>query len=166
MGKLAGVWKRVKEIAKTAGGKIKAGLSWLNEMYRNGGKKYIEPLVQKLPGGTVLQEVVDAGSNALHNYDEAKGTVADTKGAEKLYSAIDDGIDVYNAYKDGGALAAARKLNDKTTGGSKWAEMAKNRGKPGVSVGYRGILPTPKPTHPLPQAFLDQLPKPSPKEHW
>ena len=70
----------------------------------------------------------------------------------KVDDIIVDGIDVYNAYKDGGALAAARKLNDKTRS---------YKGAP-----YKGIPPPPKANPRLSQAILDQLPQSSPKDHW
>ena len=109
MGKAAGIWKKVKTIAKTIGNNFGKALNWVNENIIRKNKKYIEPLLDKLPGGGLVTQVVNNASDFIHDYNEKKGNKVDTSVGDKIHQGI---TDVHDVMKEEGALARARKINE------------------------------------------------------
>ena len=100
MGKAAGIWKKIKTVAKTIGNNFKKALSWANENLLRKNKKYVDPLLDLLPGGGKVKEVVNKASDMLHDYDEKKGYTVDTTVGDKINQGLDAGSKLVRAVKD------------------------------------------------------------------
>ena len=109
MGKSAGIWKKVKQVAKTIGNNFNKALNWANENLIRKNRNYIDPLLEKLPGGGIAKEVLSMGSDLLHDYNEKKGNKVDTSIGDRIHSGIDDAVDIYKADT---ALSRAKKINE------------------------------------------------------
>lgn len=109
MGKAAGIWKKIKTVAKTIGNNFSRALNWANESLLRKNKKYIDPLLKALPGGETVSTVVNKASDLIHDYNEKKGNKVDTRIGDKIHQGINDVVDVYKA---DGALNKVKKVND------------------------------------------------------
>ena len=109
MGKAAGIWKKIKTVAKTIGNNFGTALNWANENLLRKNKKYLEPLIKSLPGGDTINTIIDKTSDIIHDYNVKKGNKVDTRIGDQLHQGINDAVEIYKA---DGALNKVKKVND------------------------------------------------------
>ena len=129
MGKAAGVWKKIKRVAKTIGNKFGKALAWANENILKPGKKYAAPLIDMIDSSGKVNKVIDGVSNTIdkvsdhygYKADDSWAKVTDTVGdiitdtqrspnerkykdpfqtATKINNAVRDSVDTYKSRKD------------------------------------------------------------------
>ena len=140
MGKAAGIWKKVKRVAKTIGNKFGKALSWANENIFKPGGGYIKPIIEVFDPSGLGSRIYDGVTNVISNVSDRLGykpegtwapvtqqigdVMMDTQriGDEKKYkdpfqTAIKVNDTIHDAVERHRTLKDLRKIKQDVTGG-------------------------------------------------
>ena len=73
MGKAAGIWKKVKRVAKTVGNKFGKALSWANENIFKPGGGYIKPVINMFDPSGLGSRIYDGVTNVISTVSDRLG---------------------------------------------------------------------------------------------
>lgn len=145
MGKAAGIWKKVKNLGKSIGGKFKKAYDWVNENIIRPNKGLINNVVDMVDptgiGNKIINNVSDWSHDKLHPEDE-ENTVYDPGYAEPIKNITDNVVQMTqdtNRYNNG--FDSATPLN--------------NIIREGINVGKHGIDDIRKRTWPPTGGIVD-----------
>lgn len=115
MGKAAGVWKKIKRVAKTIGNKFGKALAWANENILKPGKKYVTPLLDMVDQTGYGKKIYDGVSKTIDKVSDHYGYKADGSWAGVTDAVGDIVMDTQRApnekkYKD--PFQTATKINN------------------------------------------------------
>ena len=98
MGKAAGIWKKVKKLGQSIGGKSKKAFQWANENIIRPNKNLIHNLNDTWDETGIVNKVLDGGSDYLHEHTDLNKV--DTKYKDKIKGAIDTVVNETQGYGD------------------------------------------------------------------
>ena len=110
MGKAAGLWKKVKTVAKTIGGDFGRALSWANENLIRKNKKYIDFGLDMIDPTGTARRVKDAVSNGITFVSDKLGYNPDTTWGDRISNVVDDVVINTQPYHN--PFENATKIND------------------------------------------------------
>ena len=91
MGKAAGIWKKVKNVAKTIGGKFKKAFEWANENIIHPNKDIIKRVIEPYDRHGYLTDVIEKTSDYVHDHTDQDNV--DTRYKDQIRGAVNTVID-------------------------------------------------------------------------
>lgn len=112
MGKPAGIWRKVKTVAKTIGNNFGKALSWANENLIRKNQKYIDFGLDMLDPTGTARRIKDAASNAITYVSDKLGYHPDTQWGDRISNVVDDVVINTQPYNN--PFENATKINNKS----------------------------------------------------
>ena len=91
MGKAAGIWKKVKNLGKSLGGKFRKALEWTNENIIRPNKDLIHNLNNLWDRTGITNKLIDRTSDYVHDKTDLEHT--DTTFKDPIKTTIDKFVD-------------------------------------------------------------------------
>ena len=111
MGTAAGIWKKVKTIAKTIGNNFGKALSWANENIIRKNNYLIDAGLDMLDPTGTAKRVKDAVSNGITWVSDKLGYNPDTQWGDRISDIVDDVVVNTQGYNP--AFAENQKVNNR-----------------------------------------------------